>query len=232
MPDQASSLKIADVMRSLLVALVSGVVLLIGTPSGVAQQVLCSEAPLCPDDGASPTGFVSPGCFCPRPASCPFPNLHKCTLGIPVGGKPFWDCQCEDAPPIDPPDCNQEPFHPDCPPKPIDPPPGLTCENSLSCPDGSIPIMDAGLHCTCIGFKSEDQPSAGEALEETELKDPKTGRPLLLRTTRKGTYVRFGYGPFWLINSPPLNGNQEQSARDKHSGYIQDYEKAGYVRNY
>lgn len=100
-------------------------------------QVSCSEAaPLCPDDGATPTGSSFPNnCICPRPTSCALPSAYECTLGTNSNGVLEWSCRC--TPPGVPPDDTTGitlPTPPDC--------------GGITCPGGSAPIVD-GTNCLC-----------------------------------------------------------------------------------
>jgi hypothetical protein len=103
--------------------------------SAALAQVPCVEAPACPDDGATATGDMTPNCFCPRPNSCPEPNIHSCVLFDSPGSDPpmQWSCRCEPEPEPDP--------------DRTGPPPPRDCK-TITCADGSAPVSD-GFHCLC-----------------------------------------------------------------------------------
>ena len=123
-------------IRRVILVLIFGSSLGVGTPA-LAQSFLCEELPSCPDDGARPVGIVSPGCSCPRPASCPFDGFdYTCTFSIDSFS---WFCSCDPF----------EVRRPDTPgpePIPFDPPLGLC--HGLLCNDGTMPTSD-GFHCFC-----------------------------------------------------------------------------------
>jgi hypothetical protein len=128
--------------RCFYAVLVASSVALGSFAASAQAPVPCSEVPACPDDGATPTGDMTPDCFCPRPASCPDPNFYSCVLGLNRGDFQ-WSCQCEPPKP-----------EPPTPPPPPDP--GFC--GGINCPDGSealpspsTPSTPEGAKCLCPG---------------------------------------------------------------------------------
>ena len=114
-------------------------------PAMAEAQIFCALLPLCPEDGAIPRSSALTGtwpCFCPAPASCPFPNTYNCDL---LGTETEdWSCECSRPEPV--------PYDP-----PVNfplPPPNGFC-GGIVCPDGSAPFED-GLHCLCHIFFESD----------------------------------------------------------------------------
>ncbi len=191
-------------------AVVFALGLALGSAAAVAQES-CSAAPLCPDDGAVPSGDLIPNCSCPAPNSCGEPSVYRCNLAPGFVGALEWQCECIPEPPPEPP--------------PPGPPPDPGFCGGITCPDGSTalpepptPSSPSGGQCTCktapgegicAGHCTDGAPpkvidgqcTCVDILKECDGHICRNGKPVLVTT--QGSCVCDDGNPAPLITEPP-----------------------------